>query len=150
MTRGRNTEKRSMTLGERTDIQGLKKETEANLRFLEENPGVSRGDSVSKDRMKKEIKRYDQILHEGAPVAPRGSNKDALVKEARQLEEQMRVNMPTREQMDHPAKNPGAIHKHLKWSKENDPRVRRYKEIQRRLEPEDPTAMDVEKLRRDK
>ena len=151
MVRGRGRqEQRSMTMGERTDIVGLKKEAEATLKHLESNPGTARGDVIDRSKLKNEIRRYDDILHQGEPAAARGINKDRLVKRAEELREEMRKNMPTREQMDHPAKNPGAIQKHLKWAKLNDPKVREYKEIMRRLEPEDPTAMDVECLRREK
>lgn len=149
MVRGKGKEeKRSMTIGERQDITGLKKDAEANLKFVADNPGVKRG--VDTSRLQKEVAHYDKVLQEGTPVTPRGVNKDNMRKEARDLEAQMQKGMPTRDQMDHPANNPGAVHKHLKWSKENDSRVRKYKEIQRRLEPDDPTAMDIEKLRREK
>jgi hypothetical protein len=131
-------------------MQGLKREAEATLKHLENNPETARGDEINKTKLKKEMAYYDKQIEQGRPKTPRGANKDALVKRAEELVELMKVKMPTRDQMDHPAKNPGAIRLHMNWVKENDARVREYKEIMRRLEPQDPTATDIEKFRREK
>lgn len=141
---------RSMTIGEKEDIKGQKQEAVATLKYLEENPGASRSDMVDKTKLKREIDRYDAVLAEGVPTNPRGANKDHMVARSKELAEKMQKNMPTREQMDHPARNPGAIRKHMIWSKNNEKNVLEYKEIMRRLEPDDPTATDVEKLRMEK
>ncbi len=147
MVRGKGGMDRSLTQGEIQDIKGQKSESEATLRYLEQNPGASRQDSVDKARLQREIQHYDGVLQQGTPKTPRGVNKDAMVKEAQELEVRIKTGIPTRAEMDHPAKHPGAIHKHLNWSKRTDTDVRRYKEIQRRLHPEDPTATDVERFR---
>ena len=153
MTRGKGhkvTEGRSLTIGEREDLKGQRQEAEATLKYLAENPGASRGDVVDKSILKREIDKYDAILAENSPNVPRGTNKDRMVARARELEGIMQKNLPSREQMDHPARNPGAIRKHMLWDKANAANIQEYKEIQRRLEPEDPTATDIEKLRREK
>lgn len=154
MTRGRGRKitegGRSLTLGEREDLKGLRQEAEATLKHLSANPGTSRSDSIDKAKLKQEIDYYDGVLAEHSPTTPRGANKDKLWTRAKELEEQMKANMPTREEMDHPARRPGAVRKHMMWAKVNDPKVREYKELMRRLEPDDPTAMDVERLRREK
>lgn len=154
MTRGKGRkvteDGRSLSIGERDDIKGLKQEAEATLRHLEANPGTARDDSIDKSKLKREIEQYNNILSNNGPTEARGLNKDRMVARARELSEKLQINMPTREQMDHPARNPGAVRKHLIWSKNNEGMIREYKELQRRLEPDDPTATDLEKLRREK
>jgi hypothetical protein len=56
--------------------------------------------------------------------------------------------MPTRDEMRFPAKNPGAVRKHMAWSTKNAQRIERYRYIQRVLNPDDPRS--VENLRREK
>jgi hypothetical protein len=142
--------KRSMTIGERQDIEGLKAEAEATLRHAEENKVAGSGEMLDKTHLKREIARYDEILHEGAPVKVRGVTKDKLISEARELEDKMQKYMPTREEMAHPERNPGAVQKHIKWGDRNKGNIQRYKEIMRTLEPDDPTATSIDRLRRDK
>jgi hypothetical protein len=139
-----------MTHGEKEDLAGLRQEAQSTLDHLEKNPGTSRSDMIDKARLKKEIAYYDGQIAAGTPQAFRGMNKDKMVARAKELADKMQVNMPTREQMDHPARNPGAVRKHMIWTKNNDGNIREYKELQRRLEPDDPTATDVEKLRKEK
>lgn len=149
MVRGKG-KKQVLGLGE---IQGLKEEKgeiDATLRFLKENPGTSREDGVNKVALLKKAEYLEQCITDGTPPVVRGANKDRMVQEAEELKNKMRENMPTREEMDHPGKNPGAIAKHIKWLQRNDTHVRRYKDIQRTLEPDDPTACDIERLRKEK
>jgi len=142
--------KRSMTMGELQDIQAQKAESEATLNYLNENPGATTSQPVDKVRLQKEIQRYDSIIHEGSPKEVRGINKDRLIKEADELRETLRKGMPTREEMDHPAKNPGAVAKHIGWNKRNRENIERYKDIMRQVEPNDPTATNYDNLRREK
>jgi len=140
---------RSLTIGERQDIVGQRQEAEATLKFVNENPAAV-APGVDKARLKKEIERYDNILHEGTAQKVSGLNKDKLIKEAQRLRDEIKQNMPTREEMDHPAKNPGAVSKHMMWNKRNQKNIEQYKQIQRQIEPDDPTATSVENLRRNK
>jgi hypothetical protein len=139
-----------MTIGERQDIAGLKAEAEATLRHAEEHNLGGQGAMIDKGRLKAEINRYDQILHEGAPQKVRGGSKDKLAKEAESLQHEMQKYMPTREEMNHPERNPGAVQKHIQWEERNKKNIHRYKEVMRTLEPHDPTATSIDKLRRDK
>lgn len=140
---------RSMTIGERDDIKVQRAEAEATLKHITENPGAV-AEGIDKGKLKREIDRYDAILHEGTPLKVSGIRKDGLAKEAEQLREVMQKNLPTSEEMAHPAKNPGAVQKHLMWEKRNLQNIQRYKEIMRTLEPEDPTATNIDRLRREK
>lgn len=155
MTRGKGINKitgldRPMTVSELQDISGMKQEAEATLKHAEEHQVAGAGEMLDKGRIKAEIARYDAILHEGAPARVSGSRKDALAKEVESIKEEMRKGMPTRDEMDHPSKNPGAVHKHMNWEKRNLKNIERFREIQRMLEPDDPTATNYDKLRKER
>lgn len=138
---------RSMTMGELQDIKGQKAEAEASLKYATENVVGGAGGAIDKNKLKAEISRYDAILNAGAVPKVSGVKKDDLAKEAKRLAEEMQVNMPTQDEMDHPAKNPGAVQKHLKWGERNIDRIQQYKQIMRLLEPDDPTNTNIDKLR---
>jgi hypothetical protein len=70
-----------------------------------------------------------------------------LAKEAQEIERKLQEGMPTREEMAHPSRNPGAVRKHLNWTARNNPLIQRYKTIQRTINPDDPHS--IENLRRD-
>jgi hypothetical protein len=141
---------RSLTVAEREDLQGMKQEAVATLQHLESTQVAGSAEMVDKGKLKQEIARYDAILHEGTPAKVSGASKDKLREEAKRLEDAMTTNMPTRDEMDHPATNPGAVRKHMLWSERNKGNVARYKEIMRTLEPDDPTVTSIDRLRRAK
>ena len=70
--------------------------------------------------------------------------------EARQLEDRFKEGLPTRDEMAHPARNPGAVRKHMKWLTRNEASgaVDRYRQIQRTINPGDERS--IENLRKDK
>jgi hypothetical protein len=155
MTRGKGKNpitglERSMTTAELDDIRGMKQEAEATLKHVETHNVSGAGEMVDKGKLKAEIAKYDAIIHEGSPKQVRGMSKDRMIAEAKQLEESMQKNMPSRFEMDHPERNPGAVQKHLKWEKRNAVNIPRYKEIMRTLEPDDPTATNIDRLRNEK
>lgn len=141
---------RSLTMGERQDLLQQKAEAEATLKYANEAQIAGAGGAINKDKLKADINRYDAILHEGTPGKISGLKKDALLKEAAQLVAAMQVNMPTQHEMDHPAKNPGAVQKHIKWEGRNLQNIKRYKEIMRQVEPDDPTNTSIDRLRKEK
>ena len=142
---------RSLTMGERQDITQQKAEAEATLKYATENQNVAgAGGAINKDKLKADIDRYDAILHEGTPAKLSGIKRDGLVSEAKALEVELQKNMPTLDEMNHPAKNPGAVQKHIKWEGRNLQNIKRFKEIMRQLEPDDPTNTNIDKLRREK
>jgi hypothetical protein len=139
---------RPMSPGELQDIQGQKAEAEASLKYATENQIGGGGGGIDKNKLKAEINRYDAILHAGAPKRVSGTQKDAMVAEAARLAGEMQKNMPSQDEMDHPAKNPGAVQKHLKWEQRNLKNIQDYKTIMRTLEPDDPTNTNIDRLRK--
>jgi hypothetical protein len=136
MTRGKGTQKKILSISEREGLISEKKDLEGNLK----DAGQYGGGQVNTGVIKQQIDNLDKALHDGLAPKVAGIKKDALWAEAKQLKEEIMAGMPTQFEMDHPAKAPGAIHKHLNWDKRNADKIRRFKEIMRILEPQDPTA----------
>jgi hypothetical protein len=132
-----------------TEIEGLREEQRELQEQLDTSYGVGTAASqIDKGRLKARIAEIDHIIGELSAPSVRGASKDRLVKEAEELEEQLAVGMPTRWEMDHPAKCPGAVRKHINWESRNRARIERYRYIQQVINPDAPRS--VESLRKDK
>ena len=151
MVRGKKKEKeRILGAGEKADIASQRQEAEATLKQLDNYGKGTQASGINKSKLQAEIAHYDQVLKDGSAPSVRSGTKDALAREAKELQGQLKDGMPSRHEMDHPARHPGAVHKHLNWVGRNKENIKRYKEIQKTLEPQDPTAVDLERLRREK
>ena len=139
---------RSFTIAETQSLMDDKREIEATIKHIEANPGTAGKERIDIGALKKQATHIDRMIHDGAPKTPRGAKKDEAQSRAEELKKTIMEGMPSKGEMDHPSKHPGALHKHINWSKRTDAAVREYKEIQRRLNPSDPTAVDIERLRR--
>ena len=146
MTRGLSAKKKILSISEREGLISERKDLEGNLK----DAGQYGGGQVNTGVIKKQIDNLDKALHDGLAPKVAGIKKDALWAEAKQLKEEIMAGMPTQFEMDHPAKAPGAIHKHMNWDRKNADKIRRYKDIMRALEPDDPTAMMYDSWRREK
>jgi len=149
MTRGKGKAK-ILSQGERESIVGLKQEAESNLREAKQYGAGTQATGIDQSKIVAEIKHYDKVLAEGTAPKVRGSVKDEMRAEVKELQAKLQAGLPTRYEMDNPGRCPGAVHKHLNWMKRNDSNVARFREIQRTLEPDDPTATDIERLRTEK
>ena len=132
-----------------SEIQGLKEEKhdlEVSIQEAKESHGASRNIDVAQAQAK--IRRIDHAIEIREVPEARGLKKDSLVREEREIEDRLVVGMPTRFEMDHPARCPGAVRKHLSWLSRNNPLIERYVEIQKILRTEEPKS--VEELRTDK
>ncbi len=149
MTRGKG--KQILTPSEREGLQDEKRELETALRDAESGEyGKGTTAAVDTAALRKQIARIGQALKDGTPPKLTLQERDDLTKEAKMLLERILQGMPTRLEMDHPARCPGAIHKHLNWDKRTQADKIRYRKIMQLLEPEDPTAWDLEKFRKEK
>ena len=134
-----------------SELNNLKeqiKENEDLIRAAEEGVGQGTKASIDVNKLKMENRRLQEAIDEGTAKSPRAAEKDKLMKEERELEDALQVGMPTRYEMDRPTKNPGAVRKHLNWSKANALNIERYRELQRILRPMEPKS--VENLRKDR
>jgi hypothetical protein len=136
-----------------TEIDTLREEREELERSITEGEGYgagTKGESVDQAAIKRQIANLSQAIIDGTPGKLSGKQKDSLVREVQELEDRFVVGLPTRYEMSHPSKCPGAVRKHLKWLELNEKPgyVDRYREIQRVLNPGEERS--IESLRKDK
>lgn len=129
-----------------SQISHLEEERKDLQRVIEESGDRDRAKGVDLQAVQARIRHIDKELLERSVPEASGAMKDKLVREERDIEDKLVVGMPSRYEMDHPNKRPGAVRKHLAWLGRNDKLIRRYVEIQRILRPEEPKS--IEELRK--
>ena len=90
--------------------------------------------------LKKQLEKY-------SPKPISGLTRDALARREKELAEQIRVGMPTVEEM---RRNPtGAVGKHTRWTNKNRLKIPEWKNLRIQLEPEsdDPDLANIEQIR---
>ena len=136
------------------EMDGLVQEKQELQQALKEAESgeYGKGGKVSIDiaNLKRQIAQIDAAIAQGEAPRIGGLKKDGLVKEAADILARIKIGLPTRFEMDFPTKAPGAVGKHLKWVARTEKDIHRYREIMKTLEPEDPTATDIEKFRLEK
>ena len=135
------------------EIEGLKDERSELEHTLKEAEGYGEGGPGSQfdsAGIKKQINRFDREIEAGSPGRLTDEQKDSMYRDEKQLEEAFKKGLPTRFEMNHPGKCPGAVRKHLAWlaAHEKTGHVDRYREIQRTLRPGEEKS--IETLREDK
>jgi len=146
----RSKKKEVLSAAQIRDLMGEKAEIESHIKILEEeNAGEGTRGKAAIDigRMRREVRFLEQAIKDGTPPRITGQKKDELKKEADKLAEEIRKNMPSFSEMRDPARYPGAIQKNIMWEKAQQANVLKWKQIQRILEPQNPTASNVEMLR---
>jgi hypothetical protein len=114
-----------------------------------ESAGVgTQAEQIDKGRIKSQIRRLDICLEQAAPGKLSSSQKDALAKRETELEDILSAGIPTFEEMSHPAKNPGAVRKHMSWLTRNKEFIKEYRNVERLLRPGEEKS--VEQLRKEK
>jgi len=133
---------------ERETLRELKAEAEDTLKHTGEFGKGTSAEQIDEGRVKAEIAHYEKALHDGSPVV-RGKKYDDLVREGMRISEILEKGLPTRDEMRHPSKNPGAVRKHLKWVHSHAEANARYENIRKTLGA-DCELPSVEQLRKEK
>ena len=146
----RSKKKTVLSQSEIKNLEDEKQDLEMALKEAEGYGSGTAGEQLDKARIKAQIAHYDREIEEGQPGRITGKTKDSLYREERELEDRFQIGLPTRYEMAHPAKCPGAVRKHMKWLNENEKTgyVDRYRQIQRILRPGEEKS--IETLRKDK
>lgn len=134
-----------------TEVNNLlddKRELESTIKEIQDSGGSTRAGAVDIATIQRKIRNIDNAIADRMPEEVGGVRKDSLIREERAIEDALTDGMPTRYEMDHPARCPGAVRKHLAWLNRNNPKITRYVQIQKILRPEEPKS--VEALRREK
>lgn len=150
MVRAKAKPKEVLSVNELGSLEQERAELERSLREGEGYGAGTKGEQVDKVAIQRQIKRISQSILDGSPGKLTGKQADSLEREARQLEERFQEGLPTRFEMAHPSKCPGAVRKHMKWLErnQNTGAVDRYRQIQRTLRPGEEKS--IETLRKDK
>jgi hypothetical protein len=104
----------------------------------------------NKSALHKEIKQMKKVLDEQAPHPyETGAEKDAAAKRAHEILEEMKIGMPSKQEMRR--NRDGSVHKHMKWEKANKAKILERREIIKRLnwDSDDPDLTNYEKYRPD-
>lgn len=142
--------KQILSASEIQDLKQEKSEVESTLKALD-GEGFGKGtpaEMIDKGRLRAEADRLGQAIVNGTPGRISGVAKDNLVKEMKGLEASISDGMPTRDEMRKPSDHPGIIRRNQEWEKRNRSNIERWKQGQRQLQPGDPTASNIERLRR--
>ena len=150
MVRAKARPKEVLSTNELGDLRSQRDELERSLTDGEGYGAGTPGEQIDTAKTKREIAKLSAAIIDGTPGKLSGKQKDSLHREARQLEDRFKEGMPTRDEMAHPAKCPGAVRKHMKWLQRNEATgaVDRYRQIQRTLNPGEEKS--IESLREDK
>ena len=134
-----------------TEIETLRDEQrdiQNSINEAKSADGSSRAGAIDVNKLQGKVNHIEKSIQDRTPEQARGKAKDSLHREEIEIEDRLTIGMPTRYEMDHPARCPGAVRKHLAWLKRNNPLIERYVEIQKILRPEEPNS--IEALRKDK
>ncbi len=141
-------QRKILSVSELSDLKQEKKELESTLTNLQEYGAGTPAESIDKGKIQGDIRKLDSAIREGSPSHVSGQKKDELSRRNRELEEKIREGMPTSEQMRRPWKHPGTIPQNVEWERRNKGLINEWRQNQRMLEPHDPNASSVERLRR--
>ena len=145
-------QKHILSASEVAALEDEKHEIDSTLNAMEKEQyghGTHVGSTVDRGAMKRAKAHVDKLIHDGTPGKIAPATKDKLNKRATELEGVFTKGMPTRAEMwAKRGEHPGIVRKQMAWEKRNAGAVQEWKQIQRRLEPEDPTASNIERLRK--
>lgn len=103
--------------------------------------------------MKKEIEDKKMILQHDEELTPKSSTaRDRMAARAKEIESVLVKNMPTKREMwPKPGSSEAqqAVRHNLKFQEQYDPLVHEWKDIQNKLNPDDPGAASLELIRPD-
>ena len=137
---------RKMTFSER---EGLRHEIEMAERSCHQNLKGEKDDP----RVLRDLYRKKMLLAHDDELTFRGDSKDVALKEALDLEEEIKKEIPSKNEMwpknDISAKSQAVRHNLHFQRPEMDAKVRRWQELKRRLEPDNPFAQNLDTIRPD-
>lgn len=149
MVRGKGIQTRELlTPAERESLMGERRELEDALKDKKGYGIGTQAEQIDEAKLQQQIRRIDLAIANREPPKLTGTDRDKMSKEVDELQGALEAGLPTRDEMDHPAKNPGAVRKHMRWLERNAANIERWRYIQRVLNPDDPKS--IENLRKEK
>lgn len=137
---------------ERDDLNDQKRELEETLK---EPVQYDAQRHVDRSNITQKITNIDRQIVTGTPQKMESVEKDRNWARIKELERDISHGMPTDSEMKGRMLKgggrepyPGMVGRHIAWTKENKDRVSEYKQIMRKLDPNNPNAGNVELLRK--
>jgi predicted RNase H-like nuclease (RuvC/YqgF family) len=129
--------------------QGIREQTQEFEAVLKNQDGLATG-LQDRSSLVRAHRRNQFILQRDAALVAKGRKKDSIAREIKQLEEEIAKHRPTRTMM---AAKPGtpefdrAVKMNLEFQRKYTPMMFHLKDLKRRLEPDDPDADNLERIR---
>lgn len=145
---------KSQYIMSQSELKNLKEEARDNRQLLSqmEREGYGNGNGKAsgfdKSRILKQASQLEALAERHSAPKVSGATKDKLAKQAAELRHKISEGMLTSAEMNNPRRSPNAPIKHLEWEKRNSKNIYEYKQLMRRIEPNDPGASSVERFRR--
>ncbi len=147
MVRGKGMQtKEILSDAEKESLVDQKQELEETLKMAEDYGKGTAAEQIDKTNLRMQIKRIEHAIDSRSAPRLTDKSRDSLWRELKELEERFKEGLPTRFEMDHPAKCPGAVRKHLGWLSRNEELIPRYRYILRALGE----YRSIEQLRKEK
>lgn len=126
---------RVLTYRERQALEREKKEFDGMLSRGNAYAAASGLSQEGRHTMRRRILHIEERLEREGPPEVNGETRDVLAKRLQELNEKIRVGMPTTEVMRR--NPPGAVDQHRKWERTNKPLILERQNILRTLHPDD-------------
>lgn len=139
---------RKMTVPERESLEQQIRDSEEQLRNPDELALAKELEGSS--QMKSSIRKKKLALQRDQELIPKGVAKDKIYKEIQEIEREIKDHMPSHDEMWKPLgtyESQKAVQKNIRFHSLYDPKLRRLQDLKRRLEPEDPEAGNLERIR---
>lgn len=137
-----------MSVNKIATLQDERAELQESLKEAEGFGSGTRGENLDRTMIKRQISRLDLAIEEAKPGRLTGAQKDAMSKRIEELKEIFKVGLPSKYEMDHPGKCPGAVRKHMKWLTVNKHTIEEWRNLQRLLNSGEEES--IESLRKEK
>lgn len=145
MVRGKGLNAQALSPTEIDNLKEQKGELESVLREKNEFGKGTSAEQIDETAIHRQINRLDKVINDQPRLSTR--QKDEAYKRMVEIEERVQEGMPTRYEMDKPHKNPGAVRKHLDWSKRNAGSIEEYRNLKNLLGEH---GRSIESLRKDR
>ena len=144
--------KHILSAGEIAALQEEKNEIDSTLNAVDKEQygsGTHVRSSVDRGALKRQRDAVDRVIHEGSAGKISAAQKDKVASRAKELESQFTQGMPTRDEMwAKRGEHPGIVRKQKNWEERNSQKIQEWKQLRRQLNPDDPTASNIERLRK--
>lgn len=136
-----------------SELRSLKEEAQmarqsVSIAEKEQYGAGGRGASMDRGAALNQAKKLEELAAKHAASAARGADKDKLAKRAEELRAKLSEGMLSNDEMRDLKRHSDAPLKHLAWERRNGALAMEYKQVMRRLEPDDPGASNLERFRK--